>query len=435
MANKKILMKASRLQWSHLLSALAMSACALSSSWVSANPTAKIKQLQLNDLISLALENNAEVQISKNETQAAAGQLSTARAIPNPQFETLRGDQKRQGGSVSTVESLSVTQPIDMPYMRVPRVNAAEKNLKAIEASELLKRHEIVARVKTRYYEYIRRVEELKAANEDLDLTRQIRDRIRLRYQVGETAKFELIRAETDLLNVQINTQAAKSRLDQAKAQLRLVVGTKNLPTQFEIKFQDIPKDNLPSLETLLAEVKAQNPEINRARLQLESNQSRLSLERNTRLPQLAFKGQENKEPDFTNRSYGVVVTIPIWDWRIGQVREAAANVARSQNQLNYQTQLLETQLELAYEQYEISSYQVRTLENEVIQQATDARRIAEASFRFGERGLLEYLDAQRTLRAARADLIRAKFELASIIIEIERLRANPDNLLVKANP
>jgi cobalt-zinc-cadmium efflux system outer membrane protein len=319
--------------------------------------------------------------------------------------------------------------------MRVPRVNAAEKNLKAVEASELLKRHEIVARVKTRYYEYIRRVEELKAANEDLDLTRQIRDRIKLRYQVGETAKFELIRAETDLLNVQINTQAAKSRLDQAKAQLRLVVGTKNLPNQFEIKFQDIPKDNLPSLETLLAEVKAQNPEINRARLQLESNQSRLSLEKNTRLPQLAFKGQENKEPDFTNRSYGVVVTIPIWDWRIGQVREAAANVARSQNQLSYQTQLLETQLELAYEQYEISSYQVRTLENEVIQQATDARRIAEASFRFGERGLLEYLDAQRTLRAARADLIRAKFELASIIIEIERLRANPDNLLVKANP
>jgi cobalt-zinc-cadmium efflux system outer membrane protein len=39
----------------------------------------------------------------------------------------------------------------------------------------------------------------------------------------------------------------------------------------------------------------------------------------------------------------------------------------------------------------------------------------------------LEYLDAQRTFRAARNDLIRARFDLANVLIEIQRLRASPD--------
>jgi cobalt-zinc-cadmium efflux system outer membrane protein len=40
---------------------------------------------------------------------------------------------------------------------------------------------------------------------------------------------------------------------------------------------------------------------------------------------------------------------------------------------------------------------------------------------------MLEYLDAQRTFRAARNDLIKARFDLASVVTEIQRLRANPE--------
>jgi cobalt-zinc-cadmium efflux system outer membrane protein len=40
---------------------------------------------------------------------------------------------------------------------------------------------------------------------------------------------------------------------------------------------------------------------------------------------------------------------------------------------------------------------------------------------------MLEYLDAQRTFRVARNDLIRARFDLASVMTEIQRLRATPE--------
>jgi outer membrane protein, heavy metal efflux system len=389
------------------------------------------KKHSLDDLISIAINSNPEILAARDQVKAVSGQLSAARAIPNPEFEGVRGQQRLRtnNNGLGPTSSWSVTQPLDMPYTRIPRVNAAEAQLRASEAGRIAKEFELIAKVKNRYYDHVRRQEELKAAKEDLELTRQIRDRIELRYQVGETAKFEFIRAETDYLNVKMIAQASQSRVIQSKSELRRAVGPQ-LPQDFEIDaVKDIKPELLPPLPVLIDEVRNQNPELQRARAELESAESRLSLEKNSRLPKLSLKAQENKEPEFTDRSYGLVLTIPIWDWRIGQVREAAANVSKAKNMVNHESQSIETQIEMAYQAFQTITYQVDILENQVVVQAKDARRIAEASYRFGERGMLEYLDAQRTFRAIRADLIRAKHELALVTTEIERLRSNQQTL------
>jgi cobalt-zinc-cadmium efflux system outer membrane protein len=141
----------------------------------------------------------------------------------------------------------------------------------------------------------------------------------------------------------------------------------------------------------------------------------------------LAFKASQYNDPNFTDRLYGLQISIPIWDFKGGQIAEAEANASKARNQLNAQSQSLDQQLETAYKLYQMASYQVKILEQEVVQLAASAQKIAEVSYRYGERGMLEYLDAQRTFRAARNDLIRARFDLASVTTEIQRLRANPD--------
>jgi cobalt-zinc-cadmium efflux system outer membrane protein len=47
---------------------------------------------------------------------------------------------------------------------------------------------------------------------------------------------------------------------------------------------------------------------------------------------------------------------------------------------------------------------------------------VAEAAYRFGERGILDYLDAQRVLRSARSELIAAQYELQVAAIQIDKL-------------
>ena len=382
----------------------------------------------LEQLIQIALESNPRVLAARDQANAASGQLRAAKAVPNPQFEYNTGQQRSTTGSLTTgnVSSWSVTQPLDMPYTRFPRVDAAEASARAAQATRIAFEVEAIANVQLRFYELLRREAEERAANEDLDLTKQIRDRMQLRYDVGETARFELIRAQTEFLNAQMNAESSKLRIEQARGLLRQTVGHQ-LPEQFTLQAYTQKAGELPSLETLINEVRNQSPDLQKAKAQVEASESRLSFEKNSRLPNLAVKAQQYNDPNFTDRLYGLVVTIPIWDFRGGQIAEAEANASKARNDLNAQTQSLEQQMQSAYKLYLIASYQVQILDQEVVKLAASARRIAEISYRFGERGMLEYLDAQRTFRAARNDLIRARFDLASITTEIQRLRASPE--------
>jgi outer membrane protein, heavy metal efflux system len=386
------------------------------------------KQLTINELITMALESNPQVLAARDQSKAVKGQLSTARAIPNPEFELNTGQQRSVSGPLTTgnVSSWVVTQPLDMPYTRFPRVNAAEANVRSAEAGRVAFEIEMISKVQQRFYELMRREAELRAAEEDLSLTKQIRDRMQVRYDVGETARFDLIRAQTEFLNAQINAESSKLRVDQAKGQLRQAVGYQ-LPANYEVVSQ-LPKlETLPPLPALMSELQTQSPELQKAKAEVEATESRLSFEQNSRLPKLSIKAQQYNDPNFTDRLYGLVVSIPIWDFKGGQIAEAEANASKAKNQLNAQSQSLEQQLETAYKLYQITSYQVKVLDQEVVQLASSARRIAEVSYRYGERGMLEYLDAQRTFRLARNDLIKARFDLASVVTEIQRLRATPE--------
>ena len=402
-----------------------MLACTLMAANVSAQSK---KSYTINDLISVALESSPQVLAARDQSKAIKGQLSTARAIPNPEFEVSTGQQRSVTGplTVGNVSSWAVTQPLDMPYTRYPRVNAAEANLRAAEATRVAFEVETISKVQQRYYELMRREAESRAAEEDMNLTKQIRDRMQIRYDVGETARFELIRAQTEFLNAQITDESSKLRVEQARGQLRQVVGHQ-LPPDFSVVREQPNLETLPSLAVLLGEVQAQSPELQRAKAEVEAAESKLSFEKNSRLPRLAFKASQYNDPNFTDRLYGLQVSIPIWDFKGGQIAEAEANASKAKNQLTAQSQTLDQQIETAYKLYQMTSYQVKVLSEQVVQLAASAQRIAEVSYRYGERGMLEYLDAQRTFRAARNDLIRARFDLASVVTEIQRLRASPE--------
>ena len=386
------------------------------------------KPYTINDLITIALESSPQILAARDQAKAIKGQLSTARAIPNPEFEVSTGQQRAVTGplTVGNVSSWSVTQPLDMPYTRFPRVNAAEANFRSAEATRVAFEIETISKVQQRFYELMRRKAEAKASEEDFSLTKQIRDRMQLRYDVGETARFDLIRAQTEFLNAQIANESGKLRVEQARSQLRQVVGHV-LPANFSVVLEQPKVETLPPLNTLLSEIKTQSPELKKAKADVEATESRLSFEKNSRLPRLAFKASQYNDPNFTDRLYGLQISIPIWDFKGGQVAEAEANASKAKNQFDAQSQSLDQQIETAYKLYQIATYQVKVLDQEVVQLAASAQRIAEVSYRYGERGMLEYLDAQRTFRAARNDLIKARFDLVSIVTEIQRLMASPE--------
>ena len=379
-------------------------------------------------LESMALTSSRAVLAARDQAAVARAAIDTASAFPNPEVEYLAGTTKARSlsGNPGDARTLTITQPLDVPWQRTPRIGAAEAGLDAASAATRAFEADLLARLRQRYFEVLRREAELRNAREDMLAMEGVRSRIKLRVDSGEAPRFELIKADAEMLNAQKSAQAAGIRVEQARSLLRQAVG-EALPAQFAIKgrLADVPV--VPTLESLRQQVAENSPELARARAETVRAERQLDFERAQRWPNFAIKGAVNEDPDIRASQVGVVVKIPLWDRRTGPVGEAAAQLSRARNELEAQSFALAQGLEVAYQHYEIAQTQVTALESGIVRQAESALKVAEAAYRFGERGFLEVLDAQRVFRAARAELITARYELATAWVEIERLRARPE--------
>jgi len=379
--------------------------------------------VSLEQLLAMARTGNRGLQASRDAVEAARAGITSAGAFPNPEIEYQSGDARARnpGATPGNVRTMTFTQRLDMPWVRAARIDAAAANLDATSAAGKGYEHEVLANVKLGYYEVLRRQAELKAAQEDQSLMDAIRTRVNVRVEIGEAPRYELIKADAELLNAQKVTQSAVLRLAQAKAALRRNVGP-GLTENFEI----VAVTNLPtqvgSLEALRQTAQRRSPELAQLRAQVTQAEHQLELQRRLRTPEVALKASSDQDPDLKTSRVGIAITIPLWDRRAGPVDEATANLSRARHQ---QAQLefgLAQALENAFQQYQIASAQVTALEQGIMRQAEAALKVAEAAYRFGERGILDYLDAQRVFRAARNELITARYELRAAAVDIERL-------------
>lgn len=382
----------------------------------------------LAQLERLALESSRSVLAAREQLNAARSAVDSAAAFPNPEIEYLSGTLRSRGvgGNLGDARSASLTQPLDLPWLRSARIGAAEAGLAATDAAVRAFEAQLLAGVRLRHYDVLRRQAELKNAREDAALMEGVRARIALRVELGEAPRFELIKADAEMLNAQKAVQVAEFRVGQAGAQLRQVVGAA-LPADFMLKGQlrDVPA--VPPADVVRRSLPGISPDLARARAETVRAERLLDYEKQQRWPRLALKASVSEEPDTRSSQFGVVVSVPLWDRRRGPVGEAAAQLARARHELAAQEFSLDQQLDIAYQQYEIAQAQVAALESGIVRQAEAALKVAEAAYKFGERGFLEVLDAQRVFRAARGELIAARYELAAAWVEIERLRAVPE--------
>ncbi len=389
---------------------------------------AESAKLSLPDLEAMMFSQSPALRSATNAVDAARAAVDTARTIPNPQIEVMNGTRKprpdNSAGTNGNLKTISLTQDLDMPWHRFPRVDGALAGLNAAQANEQSFRADMRAQLRLRYYDLVRRTAENRVAREDVKLMEGIHKRIELQVETGEKAKFELVKANAELLNAQKMQESANLRVRQSRGALRALVGV-TLPESFEVQEQTHTFEPPAPLNDIRDEVLKTNPELQRTRAERQQLDRKLSEEKSLRFPKFALRADQDQDPEWRSKRVGLAMNLPLWDWRGGPVGEAAAKLSQTDNQLAYQEFSLLQSLEAAYQQYDIANAQVVALEGGIVRHAANALRIAELAYKAGEKSFLDVMDAQRVYRAARNELITAQFELASAWAEIERLRTS----------
>lgn len=401
---------------------------------VFAQPTAKFT---IEELQRLGLQANGLVQAARSQIEMAKAGVVAASAFLNPEVTVTAGpDSNRYSlavtGPTSMQRSVTVSQPIENPFMRSARINASEAAVDASRASYDQVRADLAAQLRVRAFELLLRQEQAEMEQGIYELVEDVRRRIAINVERGEMARFELIRAETEVQSALNRAQAAQLTVQRARlALMQLTAGA--MPVNFEINASLKDPVQLPPLEVLRQEVSAVNPDVLRLQAEQERANERIKQEKASVLPQINVLYTNYQDAQFTSNIAGANVRIPIFYRRRGEIDTAIYDSARIRETLEFRRYEISQLFESAWQALQIAQRRVDMFEGGLIKEAENAVQVAQAAYRFGERSLFEFLDTQRILRGILGDSLQARFDLQAAVAEIDRLRAHyPKELVVE---
>jgi cobalt-zinc-cadmium efflux system outer membrane protein len=383
--------------------------------------------LSLADAIAMAQRNSPRLHEASAVTERRTAAVRTARAYSNPSIEVFEGHQYARSiptpGVPGLLQHYAVSQAIEIPAERRARQHIARLEVTSATQGQRATGLSVVADVKHAFYNALRRREEIGYANENLQLVQDLRRRVEVEVRVGEKGRLELTRAEAELARARFILRSAQLEYANAIALLRVTIAASpdmNLDPEGTLE----PRLSLPLLKELREHVLRTHPAVAQSQTDVQAASADLDRARALRIPQpTAFAEYEN-QPDQRFWRAGLTVSIPLWDHRQGPIGEAKAAASQASAVLDQRRLELISALERAYEQYQLADQQATSLESGSMHAAESAVDASKNAYRFGERGIVEVLDAQRVLQSVRSDLVNAQFARQSALVDLEELGA-----------
>ena len=380
-------------------------------------------KLSIEQLIALVVANNPSLQASLIAQSGARAGISSAKALSNPRLEWSHGQNMARlaGANAGPVQAWSLSQFVENPVVRNAKIDAA----RAVELDSAQQtrsvRNELVAQVKLRAYEALLFQAQASAAAEAVDLLEQVRERVRVRVESGEAGRYEIIKADAEIINARERLQTTRLMAGQSLQELnRMAAG--HLPQGWSLVGDLGEVFELISLEQIQQQVLERNPELAALKAQVIQAQAQLRAASGGRWPGLEVRYSQMRDPEVRQGQLSVGIQVPLLDTRSGPIAQASAELQRLQVRLEGRQAELQQQILVVWKSLEIARLRIEALGQGSLREAEAALRIAQAAYRFGERGILDVLDAQRVLRSVRADLIDARFQFQAARIALEQL-------------
>lgn len=382
---------------------------------------APVPTYNMDQLTRLVLAHNPQLRAARLGVEAAQAGITSASALPNPRLEWHQGQRQLLPTPQQALRGWGVALPVENPQLRRARIDAAESVLGLSRQQTAGQRNDLVAQLRARVSEAVLHQLEAETASEALALLEQVRERVRVRVESGEAARYEIIKADAEVIHARERQRTAQLQAEQTLLEInRLAAG--QLPARWKLQGSFHDGLDLPDLAQLQAQAEQLNPELAALRREQERALALSRAARASRWPGMELRYSDQREAEARIQQWGVAMQLPLLDQRRGPVAEADAEVERSLTRLQGRQQELRQQVLLAWRALDMARLRVEALSQGVLRDAEAALRVAQAAYRFGERGILDVLDAQRVLRGVRSDLLQARYQQQLARIALDQL-------------
>lgn len=386
----------------------------------------------VDTLLEYARSHNPEYAAMRLEVDAAGERVTPVGALPDPRFRVELRDITRFGEqspalSPSRVGSTRYLLMQDLPWFgkRDLKREIAEFEAEGAQGRAMGTWAELSARIKSTYAQlyYVHRNEKL--TREILDLMARLEKVVQVRYAGGLSPQQDVIRAQVEQTGMKNELIALENERRQLQARMNaLLARPAASPLAEPDRLRPLPAPVTLDVAAIQDRVRARNP-------QLFTEEARIKSAEKSR--ELAYK---NRYPDFTFGVSPIQYQNSVKEWEL----MVELNIPLQQASRRSQERESEAMLSAARARKEAASNQVLAELAENLSGIEAARRTetltatsllpqAELTFQAAlagyETGKVDFatlLDAQRQIRQARQNRIKAQAEAQVRLAEIERL-------------
>jgi cobalt-zinc-cadmium efflux system outer membrane protein len=387
----------------------------------------------VNQAVQEAVDKNLGLLAERYSVSIAEAQIITTRLRPNPVL-SLYGDLLDLAGTGFNAQNtagppeygIRTDWIIERGGKRQYRIDVAE-NAREVARWQLLNAtRTLVLDVQSAFVETVQAKDNLALAQDNLKAFEQILRVNEARVNAGDLSVLELNRTRLARLQLQNTLLQAQSHLRVAKQRLQLLMGRVAPSEAFDVSGEQ-RRDPLPlTLDQIQQQALSLRPDLQALKRDQARSQADIKLQLAQGKVDYSFGTEFRRQQGLagTGNSLGFFfsVPLPIFNRNQGEV----ARARQAEQQIERRIRALEAEVlndvRTAYQQYDTARSLLATIETDMLKQAQQVRQTMEYSYRRGEAGFVDFLDAQRafndtmqTYNEARAEYARSLYAIESV--------------------
>ncbi len=340
--------------------------------------TIQVKELSLQDAISLALKNNPGLQAQFKELGIAQADLVQAGLFTNPDISALFRIPHNTEDDMNIEIDAPLINIADM--WRVPRSKQVAEDHLEIATQEVLEHVlNIYAQTKVAYYNALFAQESYDLVMKAMQKSQELLDWIDYRYRFGYETQLDIGLTTIKLKNWQSDSFMYHAKLHNAFTQLTNLLGTEISPEPFTLT-DDLEHEeyNIPTMEHLETSAMANRPEVQMQKMKVQRAYHNISLQRALALSDvrvgISYKLDFEKQKG-TGPSFGM--QIPFFDWNQAQIKRAKVEAEMQDKQLLQTKRNVVSEVQMYYRSYIAGLEEIR-LRDEALKIYQDTIAFAE---------------------------------------------------------
>ena len=260
----------------------------------------------------------------------------------------------------------------------------------------------------------------LQFAQENLKDFQGTVDIAQAQYNAGAISEGDFLKIKLQLLQFQTDVSSARLAKVQALVGLRQLLGYDALPANYDVVGDLAYQPLKGNVEDMQARAIRERPDFQAARLGVTAAQSQVLL------AQANAKVDVNGTSDFTHTAGQSSVSLfasfdlPIFNRNQGEIARSRYALTQAEETQQAASDTVMSDVASAYEAVRSNDEIVQLYNSEYLKQAQDSRDISEYAYKRGAASLLDFLDAERSYRAAQLAYRQA---LASYMTALEQLK------------